>query len=299
MDRLQPLRTFARVAETGSFTKAADSLGLPKASVSTHVRQLEDEVGARLLSRTTRRVRLTQDGRAFYERTKDLLADVDELTNVFRADAREVAGRIRVGVASRMARLYVIPRLPDFLEAYPRIEVELGASDRQVDLVQEGYDCVIRSGALADSSLVQRRLGLARIANVASPAYLERHGTPRTPKDLVDHYLVRYAPGFGEEGARFEYRDGDRTRFVAMKSSITVDSAESYAAACEAGLGIIQSPAGSLRASIEAGRLVEILPRHAPPPMPVHVLHPHRRNLPTRVRLFVAWAEKVLIDAFG
>jgi DNA-binding transcriptional LysR family regulator len=298
MDRLQPLRSFTRVAELGSFTKAAESLGLPKASVSSHVRQLEDEVGVRLLSRTTRKVRLTHDGRAFYERTKDLLADVEELAHAFRADVRAVSGRIRVGLSSRMARLLVISRLPEFFEAYPQIEIELGASDRQVDLVQEGYDCVIRSGELPDSSLVGRRIGTARIANVASPAYLERHGIPRTPKDLAAHWLVRYAPGFGEDGARFEYQEGGRTRSVVMKSRIVVNSAESYAAACEAGLGIIQSPVGSLRASLDAGRLVEILPRHAAAPMPVHVLHPHRRNLPTRVRLFVEWTEKILVDAF-
>ena len=226
VDRLQPLRAFTRVAELRNFTQAADSLGLPKASVSAQVRQLEEEIGARLLHRTTRRVRLTDDGAAFYERAKDLLADADELANLFRSEAAQVAGRIRVDMSSRMARLFIIPKLPQFIEAYPNVEIELGASDRRVDLVQEGYDCVIRGGTLQDSSLIARQIGEARITNAASPEYLEKHGTPRTLKDLEHHYVIHYVPSFGERAQGFEYFDGQEYRTAQTKSRITVGSAE-------------------------------------------------------------------------
>jgi len=294
MDRIQPLRVFARVAEMRSFTKAADSLGLPKTSVSAQIQQLETELGARLLHRTTRKVQLTHDGQSFYERTKDLLADVEELATLFRSEASQIAGRVRVDMSSRMARLEIVPRLPEFFAAYPHIHLELGSTDRQVDLVQEGYDCVLRGGKLPDSSLVARQIGEARVVNVASASYLEKHGTPKSVKDLEQHYLVQYVSSFGERVDGFEYLDGNKLRLVEMKSYLTVNSAESYAAACEAGLGIIQSPAPSLQASLKAGKLVEILPKLKVDPVPIYVLYPHRRNLPRRVRLFIEWAEKTL-----
>jgi DNA-binding transcriptional LysR family regulator len=294
MDRIQPLRAFARVAELRSFTKAAESLGLPKASVSAQIQQLETEIGTRLLHRTTRQVQLTQDGLSFYERAKDLLADLDELTTTFRSEAAQIAGRVRVGMASRMARFEVIPRLPEFIQAYPHIQIELGATDRKVDLVQEGYDCVIRGAKLPDSSLIARQVGEVRIVNVASAEYLEKHGTPQSVRDLERHYLIEYVSAFGERTEGFEFLEGDKHRSVKMKSYITVDSAESYAAACEAGLGIIQSPARSLREPLRTGRLVQILPKLRLEPIPIYVLYPHRRNLSRRVRLFMEWVERIL-----
>jgi len=164
MDRIQPLRVFARVAEMRSFTKAADSLGLPKASVSAQVQALETEIGARLLHRTTRQVQLTHDGLSFYERAKDIIADLDELTGTFKSAGSQLAGRVRVDMPSRMARLDIIPRLPEFFAAYPNIHLEIGATDRYVDLVHEGYDCVIRSGKLPDSNLIARQIGEARFS---------------------------------------------------------------------------------------------------------------------------------------
>lgn len=298
MDRLQPLRIFVRVAELRSFTRAAASLGLPKASVSAQIQQLEAEVGTRLLQRTTRQVQLTQDGLSFYERAQDLLADLDELTNSFRSDASRVAGRIRVDMSSRMARFEVIPRLPEFIAAYPHINLELGATDRKVDLIHEGYDCVIRGGKLADSNLIARQVGLARVINVASAGYLEKHGTPRSVKDLERHYLVQYVSSFGERAEGFDYLEGNEHRSLKMKSYITVNSAESYVAACEVGLGIIQSPAPSLQGLIQTGKLVQILPRLKVDPVPIYVLYPHRRNLPQRVRLFIEWIERILTPTY-
>ena len=267
--------------------------------MSAQVQALEAEIGARLLHRTTRQVQLTHDGMSFYERTKDLLADLDELTTTFRSEASQVVGRVRVDMPSRMARLDIIPRLPEFFAAYPHIHLELGATDRYVDLVHEGYDCVIRTGKLPDSNLIARQIGEAHFLNLASVGYLEKHGTPRSLKDLERHYLIQYASSFGERAGGFEYLDGNKYRSLKMQSSITVNSAESYAAACEAGLGIVQSPAPRLRSSLRTGKLVQILPKLKVEPVPVYVLHPHRRNLPNRVRVFVEWFETVLNTSYG
>lgn len=296
MDRIQPLRVFARVAELKSFTQAAASLGLPKASVSAQIQQLETELGTRLLHRTTRQVQLTHDGLAFYERSQDLLADLEELQSLFQSEPSRVSGRVRVDMPSRMARFEIIPKLPRLLEEYPNLQIELGATDRKVDLIHEGYDCVIRGGKLTDSSLIARKIGEARTLNAASAGYLKKHGTPRSVRDLEHHYLVQYVGAFGERADEFEYLDGDKTRTVKMQSYVTVNNAESYVAACEAGLGIIQSPAGTLAESLRQGKLVEILPKLKGEPLPIYVLYPHRRNLPRRVRVFIEWVESVLSE---
>lgn len=294
MDRIQPLRVFTRVAELKSFTQAAESLGLPKASVSAQIQQLETELGTRLLHRTTRQVQLTHEGLAFYERSQDLLADLEELQSLFQSEPSRVSGRVRVDMPTRMARFEIIPKLPRLLEEFPNLQIELGATDRKVDLIHEGYDCVIRGGKLTDSSLIARKLGEARTVNVASAGYLKKHGTPRSVRDLEHHYLVQYVGAFGERADEFEYLDGDKSRTVKMKSYVTVNNAESYVAACEAGLGIIQSPSATLQESLRQGRLVEILPKLKGQPLPIYVLYPHRRNLPRRVRVFIDWVERTL-----
>ncbi len=298
MDRLAPLRAFIRVAEMRSFTQAAASLTMPKASVSAQIQQLENEVGTQLLHRTTRSVRLTEDGMAFYERSKDLLADADDLKTLFKSEASQVSGRVRVDMATRMARLYIIPKLPEFFAAYPNVHLEIGASDRRVDLVHEGYDCVIRGGTLSDSNLIARQIGEVPVVSAASPAYLKQHGTPRSVKDLEHHHQVQYVSSFGERVDGFEYLEGKALRSVKMKSRITVNNAESYAAAAEAGLGIIQSPLPSLRKSLQGGALVQILPKLKLEPLAIYVLYPHRRNLPRRVRLFSEWIEQTLKEIY-
>src|SRR5688500_15985936 len=180
MDQLDAMRIFVRVAEMAGFTRAADSLGLPKASVSGAVQQLEAALGARLLHRTTRRVQLTHDGQAYYERCKDLLTDIEELQAMFTPSEQGLNGRLRVDMSSGIARNIVLPRLPEFLQRHPQLAIELSSTDRRVDVVREGFDCVLRVGALADSNLIARRLGAFPIANCASPDYLRRHGVPQS-----------------------------------------------------------------------------------------------------------------------
>ena len=294
MNRLDSLQMFVRVAELSSFTQAAEQLGLPKARVSTAVQQLEGLLGTRLLHRTTRRVQMTQDGQAFYERCKDVLADMDELQAMFQQGVQALRGRLRVDMPVLVARDHVIPRLPEFLADHPQLEIELSSTDRRVDVVREGFDCVLRIGPLGDSGLVARPLGALKQINCASPAYLKQHGKPKTPADLATHRLVHYVPTLGAKSAGWEYVDEGRTRTVAMGGVLTVNSTESYQAACLAGLGLIQAPATGLRPLIARGLLAEVMPRYRAPALPVSLLYANRRNLPKRVQAFMAWLAQIL-----
>lgn len=294
MDRIEHLRIFVRVAETGSFTQAADQLALPRASVSTAVQQLEARLGARLLHRTTRRVSLTPDGEALLERARALVADVEELEHQFRPGAQAVGGRLKVDVPSRVARRLVAPALPDFFARFPAIELELGSSDRAVDLVHEGVDCALRVGPLAASSLVARPLGRFTLINCASPGYLARHGTPRTPADLPQHLAVHYASPTSGRVAPWEWRRESEAVAVPMHGAVTVNNAETYIACALAGLGLIQIPAYDVREHLAAGELVEVLPAARAAPLPVHLVYPHRRHLSRRMQGFAAWLQALL-----
>ena len=283
------MAVFARVAELESFTGAARSLGLPKASVSLAVARREERLGARLLQRTTRKVSLTHDGRVFYERCRDLLADADEVETLFQKTGEALKGRVRVDVPSRMARLRLIPRLGAFLAAHPELEVEIGASDRAVDLVREGYDCVVRIGGAGDSGLIARRIGEVKLINAASPAYLKAHGVPRRASDLARHEVVQWVGAFGQKPAGFEYEEDGAWKEVPMKGRVTVNNAEAYVAAAVAGLGLIQVPNMSLEHELKTRLLVEVLPKLRAAPMPISILYPHRRQLSRRTRVFIDW----------
>jgi DNA-binding transcriptional LysR family regulator len=298
MDRLDHLRSFLRVAELGSFTAAAEQLGLPKASVSLAVQRLEAEVGVQLLHRTTRRVRLTADGAQFQQRARDLLDDMEDLQGMFRRDT-QLKGRLRVDMSSGLARQLVIPRLPGFLERHPGLEIELSGTDRRVDLVREGFDCVVRVGPLDDNTLVARPLGVMHIVNCASPAYLATHGVPRSLEDLSRHALVHYVGTLGQRSPGFEYHDGQAYRSVPMRGAITVNTGEAYSAAALAGLGIIQVPRLGARVALAAGTLVEILPECVAEPMPVTLLYAQRRHLPRRVAAFMDWLAALVTPELG
>lgn len=294
MDSLDTLRIVLRVAELGGFARAADSLALSKAAVSIAVQRLEASLGTQLFHRTTRRVQLTADGQAFCERARDLLDDMDELHGMFQRDGGALKGRLRVDMPAGMASRFVIPRLPEFLDRYPELSIEISGTDRRVDVVREGFDCVVRVGTLDDSSLVARPLGAIRLINCASPDYLRRHGTPRSIEDLRDHRLVHYAGTLGQRPVGFEYPDGGGHAALPMAGSVTVNNGAAYEAAAMAGLGIIQVPAMAMQSRLAAGELVEVLPDCPPPPMPVTLLYAQRRNLPRRVRVFMDWIAQVL-----
>ncbi|MCC4586285.1 LysR family transcriptional regulator [Xanthomonas sp. NCPPB 1067] len=294
MDTLESLRIFLRVAELGSFTQAAETLGLPKASVSTAVQRLEASLGTRLLHRTTRRVQLTGDGTAYYQRSRDLLDDMDELQGMFQRERGQLRGRLRVDMSTGIARNFVIPALPAFLAQHRQLEVEISGTDRRVDVVREGFDCVLRVGALEDTSLVARPLGAFRIISCASAEYLARRGTPGCVEDLSRHDLVHYAPTLGQRAPGFEYHDGQAYQLLPMRGPVTVNNGDGYLAAALAGLGIIQAPVSTLRPHLQSGALVEVLPDLLPEPMPATLLYAHRRHLPQRVRAFMEWVSDVM-----
>lgn len=290
MNQLNNIQIFLRVAEVSSFTEAANSLGLPKAAVSIAVQQLEAHLGTRLLHRTTRRVQMTQDGQAFYERGRDLLADFDELSNLFKDSSDQLRGRLRVDMQNIIARDLVIPHLPEFLNKYPELELELSCTSRKVDLVREGFDCVLRVGKLMDSSLVARQLGKYQLVNCASPAYVTRYGEPQSLDDLQHHQLIHYALVLGSKPDAFEYVDDQgEQQFIPMAGRVTVNNPDAYKSACLAGLGIIQTPLPAVRHHLDAGELLEILPKYRATPMPVSIVYPNRRHLPKRVQVFMVW----------
>ncbi len=294
MDKIHAMRLFVRVAEMASFTQAAHTLGLPRGSVSRQIQALENTVGTRLLHRTTRRVQLTQDGIVYYERCRDLLANLEELDGLFSRSAANLSGRLRVDMPVGLAKNVIIPRLPEFLQQHPGIELELSSSDRLVDVIQEGFDCVIRVGQLKDSGLVARRLGQLSIINCASPDYLARFGYPERPDCLASHAVVHYATILGARPAGFEICENSETRWVQTGGMLTVNSTETYYAACIAGLGIIQVPRVGVRDALRNGTLVEILPQYRAAPMPVSLIWPHRRSLSRRVHAFMEWLNIVL-----
>jgi len=297
VNQIETMQIFIRVAELASFTAAAEALGLPKASASIAVQQLENQLGTRLLHRTTRKVQLTQDGQVFFERSLDLLADMEELQGLFRSEPAALRGRLRVDMPLSLAREVVLPRLPEFLAQHPELHVELSSTDRRVDLVREGFDCVVRVGVLGDSSLIARPLGHYRMINCVSAGYVAQHGTPRVLEDLASHQLVHYVPLLGARSQGFEYIDPaapETTQHLQMPGAVTVNNSDAYLNACRAGLGIIQVPEAGMRPYLESGELVEILPQHRPAPMPVSLLYANRRHLPKRVQLFMTWITELM-----
>jgi LysR family transcriptional regulator, regulator for bpeEF and oprC len=294
VDRIELFRVFARVVECANFTRAADTLGLPRSTVSAAVQELEGRMGARLLHRTTRSVSLTQDGAALYERCLRLIADVDETENLFRQSTVGPSGTLRVDVPGRIGRLVVAPALPAFLAAWPKIDIELGSTDRTVNFVEERIDCALRVGTLNDSSMIARPIGNLTLINVASPAYLARHGTPHSSADLATHLAVQYASPTSGRIAPWEWCDGDTTRTLAMPGRVTVNNAEAYIACCLAGLGLIQIPAYDVEAHVRAGELVEVLPTQRATPMPMTLLYQNRQHLSRRLQVFADWLEALL-----
>ncbi|HEY3301044.1 MAG TPA: LysR family transcriptional regulator [Methylophilaceae bacterium] len=294
MENTEAIKRFIRVAELGGFTKAADALGLPKASISLAVQHLENVLGTQLLHRTTRKVHLTPDGQIFYERALDVLSELDELESLFQTDDLSISGHIRVDMSHPMARNIVIPNLPEFLRRYPNLQIDLSSTDHRVDLISEGFDCVVRTGKLSDSGLIVRAIGEMPQFNFASPAYLAQYGEPRCLEDLRKHWLIHYSVNASARNDAFEYWDGLTMQVISMQSRISVNNVDAYRAACVAGLGIIQAPILGARQLLDEGQLVQILNDYRAPAMPVSLLYPHKRNLSKRMRIFMDWLSELL-----
>lgn len=294
MDRIDSLKLFSLVADTESFTKAAEISRLPRSTVSTIIQKLEASHNVQLFYRTTRKVHLTQDGTALLERSRHLMVEMDEIEGLFKQNSANVSGKLRIDVPSRMGSRVIAPALPDFFKQYPGIELEMGATDRAVDLIQEGIDCVLRVGNLVSSSLIFKPFGQLDIINCASPDYLKQHGVPREPEDLPHHWAVNYVSPTTGKIEPWEYVKGKKLHSIAMNSRISVNHADTYIACALAGMGLIQIPAYDVQHPIAAGELVEVMPNAKPEPMPVQILYPHRRHLSHRVRVFIDWLEKLI-----
>lgn len=287
MDRFQEMQVFVRIADRQSFSLAADDLRIPRATATNLIKRLEQRIGVRLLERTTRQVRMTHDGEAFYHRCVRLLSDLEETESAFR-DAPP-KGRLRVNLQGTLARHFVMPGMGEFLAEYPGITLHVGEDDRLVDLVREGVDCVLRAGTLQDSSLIGRQVALLEQVTVASPAYLDRHGVPRTLDALRQHEAVDYVGGAPGHAVGLDFQVGTQVVEVPLASRIAVTGADLYTGAALCGLGLVQVPRYRVAQELAEDRLRIVLADHPPPPMPVSVLYPHNRQLSARVRVFAQW----------
>lgn len=294
MDRFQEMQVFLRIAERGSFTHAAEDLRLPRATVTHLIQRLEARLGVRLLERTTRTVRLTPDGQAYRQHCTRLLADLDEADNLFRGTAPQ--GLLRVNLQGTLARHFVVPALPGFLERYPGLELHLGEDDRLVDLVREGVDCVLRAGALRDLGLVARRVALLGQVTCASPAYLARFGVPTSLAELGEHRAVNFLSTATGQALPFEFTTHGAVQERTLHSVVCVSGADLYAAAAVAGLGLVQVPRYRIASELAQGLLTEVLADAPPPALPVSVMYPHSRQLSVRVRVFSQWLTEVFED---
>lgn len=289
MDRFNAMRVFTRIVELEGFAKAADSLQMPRASVTILIKQLEAHLGVQLLQRTTRHVSPTADGAAYYQRCVRLLADLDEAEAAFSTSRQNPRGLLRVDMPAGIGRLLVIPALPEFTRRYPLIELEIGLNDRPVDLIREGVDCVLRGGLSLDDSLVARPLALLDQVTCASPGYLQRQGTPRYLEDLAGHQMVEYFSSTTGKRFGLEFEIEGQVHLVDLPKQVAVNSADGYLASCEAGYGLVQTPYYHVARQLREGTLCEVLEHLPPPGLPLTALYPPHRQLSLRVRVFVDW----------
>ena len=294
MDQLLAIRTFVRIAEAGTFAKAADSLQLPRSSASKLIADLEDHLGTKLIQRTTRSINVTPEGAEYYERAVRLLADVVEM-DAAAADAHaSPKGHLRIDIGSSLANNILIPALPIFLSLYPEVEVHLGVSDRPADLINEGVDCVIRGGALADTSLIARRIGELEFVTCAAPHYLERHGIPYAPSDLEQgHVLASYFSSLTGRPLPLFFQRGDETSEVRGRTMVAVNESTAHLTSLVTGLGIGQTFRHVAQPHIDNRTLVPLLTEWSRPALPLYVMYPPNRHLNAKVRVFVDWVAEL------
>ncbi len=287
MDTLDAMRVFARVVERRSFTLAAEDIGLPRSTVTNAVQQLEARLGTGLLQRTTRHVSPTLDGEAYYQRCLAILADIEDAEGAF-AGAKP-KGPLRVDVHGTLARHFLLPGLPAFLQTYPGIQFYMSEGDRLVDLVREGVDCVLRVGDLADSDMIAKRVGMLDEITLASPGYIERFGMPEHPDELAGQQMVGFRSTATGTILPLEFLVKGTIRTITLPAPVWVNAAESYVTTARLGLGLIQIPRYHAEADLAAGTLVHVLPDFPLSPTPVSLLYPRNRQLSPRVRVFIDW----------
>ncbi len=292
MDRFEAMRVFARVVERRSFTQAAEDLGLSRSTVTDAVKQLERRLGVKLLERTTRHVSPTIDGETYHGRCVALIADVEDAEAAFGGG--QPRGKLRIDASGALARRFLLPELPDFLARYPDIELFLSESDRFVDPVREGIDCVLRVGTVEVGDMLHHQIASLTEITCAAPRYLERFGTPRTPDDLdAGHRMVGYYSSASGAVMPLKFCVNGEVQPRTLPTALTVNGVLSYGDAARLGLGLVQLPRYPLEDDLRSGVLVEVLPEYPPEPSPLSVLYPRNRRQTPRVRVFLDWLETI------
>ncbi|HEY4142099.1 MAG TPA: LysR family transcriptional regulator [Pseudolabrys sp.] len=290
MDSLDAMRLFTRVVERRSFSDAAADLGLPRSTASEAVQQLEQRLGVRLLQRTTRRVSPTSDGEAYYRRCLSIIAEIEDAESAFTG--AKPHGLLRIDVFGTLARHFLLPGLPRFFEEYPDMRIHIGEGDRLVDLVEEGVDCVIRSGEPRDSAMVGRRIAMLKEVTCASPGYLSTFGTPQSLDCLDGHRMIGFISSVTRNVIPLEFTVDGALRKVTLPMTVSVNAGETSFELAKLGFGLLQVPRYHIEPALVSGELVEVLPAFSPSPMPVSLLYPHSRQLSPRVRVFADWVTK-------
>ncbi len=293
MDRIAAMNAFVRVVEAGTFTKAAETLDLPNATVTRLIQDLERDLKVRLLHRTTRSQTMTPEGATYYERVRRLLGELDDIESSTRQSHARPSGKVRVETAPAISTALLLPALAEFREAFPDVEIELGTGNKHADLVADGIDCAIRAGEVDEQLMVARQIGGFRFTTCATPAFLQMHAAPRAPEDLARIPTVGMVTARGGRPSPFRYlRDGTDTEF-ALNHALVVNDANVYVAAGLAGLGVVQAPSYAVHAAVQEGRLVRLLEDWQTPSAPIYVVYPPNRYLSAKVRAFIDWVVAV------
>jgi DNA-binding transcriptional LysR family regulator len=295
MDQIAAMRAFSRVVEVGTFTRAAQMLEIPKPTLSKLIQSLESHLRTKLLNRTTRRVTVTTDGAAYYERVARILADIDELDGSMTLSQASPKGRLRVDISAALAVQILIPALPNFHARYPEIQIDLGVTDRPVDLLAEHVDCVVRGGTITDQSLIARKIAELRFVSCATPGYLSRYGEPKHPSDLEHHTVVGYFSAPSPRPYPIELKRGGEVIEIAVRHIVAVNDSNAYVAAGLAGLGMMSTPAVMVEDHLVSGALLQVLPDWATDPLPLYIVYPQNRHLSTKLRIFADW----IAELFG
>lgn len=293
MDKLQAMEVFVQVVDAGGFTRAAEQLHMPKATVSTLIQALENLLSVKLLNRTTRQVNVTADGAAYYENCLRILADIRNTEETLSRTHGSPSGRLRVEVPSGIGQRLIIPALPDFYRRYPDISMEMGCGDRPVQLIEEGVDCAVRGGDLPDSSLVARRIGVLHFITCATPAYLDEHGRPSHPDDLARHLCLNYLLSSSKQVLAWDFERAGASIRSTPPGRFAVNSSEALMMAGLAGLGVMQLPSFLVDEELRSGRLERVLGDWDTDPVPLHVVYPQSRHLSATVRAFVEWVAEL------
>ncbi|QHJ00378.1 LysR family transcriptional regulator [Xylophilus rhododendri] len=306
MDQLLALRVFVRIAETGGFSRAADSMNIPRPTVTKLVQDLERHLGTRLLSRTTRQVQVTAEGSAYYERARQVLADVDDMDLLAGGSRRQLSGRLRVDIGSVLAQRILIPALPAFRERYPGLRLELGVSDRPIDLIGDGVDCAIRGGELPDSRMVARHLAALEWVSCASADYLARHGEPRHPDELLAagpdgtrHALAGYFSSLSGRAFALEFHRAGETVLVRPEEGVHCNESTAHLQALVCGLGVGQTFRFAVAPHLADGSMRAVLGDWTRPAHRLSLVYPGGRELNARVRAFSDWAAEVFAPFDG